>query len=251
MDPDDARMTVIDHLEELRQRLIKSIIIIAVATAVCYVFSDQILAFLRAPAGDLIERFVAFSPMDGFIIKAKVALYGGLVISSPFWAWQLIQFIAPGLTTSERRFLIPATFATAGLFLLGSFAGYLSLGTTMKVLIGMFGSQIEYLPTAGSYVQLVIFLLLAWGLAFETPVIVVALVYVGLLEPATLRKHRRIAYFVMFVFAEIVTPVADPIVAPLIIMIPMVALFEVSILISDRVFARRQASELSASGSGR
>ncbi|MFN8482779.1 MAG: twin-arginine translocase subunit TatC [Anaerolineae bacterium] len=251
MAPHDDRMSLTDHLEELRQRLIKSIIIIAVATALCYVFSDQILAFLKAPAGDLIEKFVAFSPMDGFIIKMKVALYAGLVISCPFWAWQLIQFIAPGLTPSERRFLIPATLATAGLFLLGSFAGYLSLGTTMKVLIGMFGTQIEYLPTAGSYVQLVIFLLLAWGLAFETPVVVVALVYVGLLEPATLRKHRRIAYFVMFVFAEIVTPVADPIVAPLIIMIPMVALFEISILISDRIFARRRSSELSTTGSGR
>ena len=89
---------------KLRQRLIKSIIIIAVATALCYVFSDQILAFLKAPAGDLIEKFVAFSPMDGFIIKMKVALYAGLVLSSPFWAWQLVQFIAPGLYAHERRF---------------------------------------------------------------------------------------------------------------------------------------------------
>ena len=237
----EARMTIIEHLDELRSRLIKGVIAVLVTTVICYIFSNQILELLRAPAAEYIDKFVVFSPMDGFIVRWKVALYGGIVLAAPFLAWPAIMFIMPGLTEHERKFMIPGLLAMVGLFLFGTFLGYLSLPATFHVLIGMMGSELEYLPTANSYVSLVVFLLLAWGLAFETPVVILALVHMGLLTPQTLRKQRRVAYFVMFVFAEIITPVADPIVAPMMIMTPMVALFEISIRLADRIYARQQA----------
>lgn len=246
----EERMTIIEHLEELRQRLIRSVIAILVASAACYIFSDQIIALLKTPAAEYIDKFVVFGPMDGFIIKWKVSMYGGVVLSSPFWAWHVIQFVVPGLTDTERRFLIPALIGMVGLFLFGTFLGFLSLPATFRVLIGMMGSQLEYFPTANSYISLVVFLLLAWGLAFETPVVILGLVHLGFLHPTTLRRQRRVAYFVLFVFAEIVTPVADPIVAPMMIMAPMVVLYEVSIRLADRITAGRDQTAL-PSPSGR
>ncbi len=247
----EPQMTIIEHLEELRSRLIKSILAILVAGALCYLFSDQILAFLKAPAVGYIDKFYVFGPMDGFIVRWKVSLYGGLVLAAPVWAWQVIQFILPGLTDSERRFLIPGAVGLVVLFLFGTVLGYMTLPATFHVLVGMMGSQLEYFPTANSYISLVVFLLLAYGLAFETPVIILALVHVGILSPRLLRKQRRVAYFIMFVFAEIATPVADPIVAPMMIMAPMVVLYEGSIRLADRIYANRDQPSLPSPSSGR
>jgi sec-independent protein translocase protein TatC len=240
----NEQMTIIEHLEELRTRLIKSIIAILITATFCYFFSDQIIAFLKAPAAGYVDQFYVFGPMDGFIIKWKVSLYGGLVLASPIWAWQFIQFILPGLTDSERRFLLPGAIGMVVLFLMGTALGYMTLPATFKVLIGMMGSEITYLPTADKFISLVVFMLLAFGLAFQTPVIIIGLVHTGLLTPHTLRRQRRISYFVMFVFAQLVTPVADPFLAPMLIMAPMVVLYEVSIRIADRVAARRDQTIL-------
>lgn len=246
----ETRMTILEHLDELRSRLIKALVAIVVTSAICYMFSSQILQWLQSPAAEYIDRFVVFGPMDGFVVRWKVAMYGGIVLAAPIWAWQLIMFIMPGLTEHERRFLIPGVISMVGLFLFGTFLGYLSLPATFHVLLGMMGSELEYLPTANGYVSLVVFLLLAWGLAFETPVIILALVYLGFISPQTLRKQRRVAYFVMFVFAEIITPVADPIVAPMMIMAPMVALYEISIRLADRIVARQEQNALPTTTGG-
>ena len=240
----EARMTIIEHLEELRYRLIRAIIAILVASAACYIFSDQIIALMKSPAAEYIDKFVVFGPMDGFVIKWKVSMYGGIVFASPIWAWQTIQFVLPELTDQEKKFLYPALLGMVSLFLFGTVLGYFSLPATFRVLVGMMGNQLEYLPRANEYISLVVFLLLAWGLAFETPIVILGLVYLGFLQPTTLRKQRRVAYFVMFVFAEIVTPVADPIVAPMMIMVPMAVLYELSIRLADRIAARRAQATL-------
>ena len=140
MADNEARMTIIEHLDELRSWLIKSIIAILVTTVICYIFSNQILELLRSPASEYIDKFVVFGPMDGFIVRWKVALYGGIVLAAPFLAWQAIMFIMPGLTDHERKFMVPGLLAMVGLFLFGTFLGYLSLPATFHVLIGMMGS---------------------------------------------------------------------------------------------------------------
>jgi len=242
------QMTLIEHIEELRTRIIRSAAVILVTATICYFFSDQILRLLKEPAGQGFQ-INAFSPMDGFVIKWKVALYGGVVLASPVWAYELLAFIAPGLTPRERRFIFPMLIAMAVLFLLGTAFGYVMLSGMVRVLVSMFGSEIQYLPNAQQYISFVVFFMLACGLAFEMPVAVLALVKVGILKPDTLKRQRRIAYFVLFVIAELVTPVADPFVAPMIVMAPLVILYEGAIFATRFVTPAKERT-VTASSSG-
>ncbi|MBI4787270.1 MAG: twin-arginine translocase subunit TatC [Chloroflexi bacterium] len=236
--PEEKRMGFLEHLEEIRSRLFISLIAILVTTALAYVFSDAILHFLRAPAGDI--KLQAFSPLDGFMIRFRVALYGGLVLAAPIWLFQVTRFIEPGLLPTERRFLIPGLIAMVGLFLLGNSFGYMMLANMMEVLFSMFGSELNYLPSADQYIAFVVYFLVATGLAFEMPLVILILIKLGIVSPQALRKQRKVAYFIIFVFAELITPVADPIVAPMVVMLPMVVLFELA-LVASRFVAPKAA----------
>ena len=105
----EKRLGIFEHLEELRSRLIIAIIAIFVTTSLAYVFSDTLIFILRSPAGDI--KLQAFSPMDGFLIKFRVALYGGIFLAAPVWLFQVLRFLAPGLLPHERKFLIPGVIA--------------------------------------------------------------------------------------------------------------------------------------------
>ncbi len=223
-------LSIPDHLRDLRKRLIISIGAVLILTTIAYVFSDTILYILRAPAGDIKLR--AFSPMDGFLVHFRVALYGGIFLTAPIWIFELMGFIAPALKPNEKRWIIPGVAAMVVLFLLGNGFGYLMLKNMVSVLFTMFGSELEYLPSADQYISFVVYFLLATGIAFELPVALLVLMKIGVLSPDTLRKQRRIVYFILFVFAELITPVADPIVAPTVVMIPMVVLFELALLVA-------------------
>ncbi len=224
---EDKRMGFIDHLEEIRSRLIISLIAIAVTTTLSYVFADAIIHLLSAPAGNL--KLNAFSPLDGFMIHFRVALYGGLVLAAPVWIWEVLRFIEPGLLPHEKRLIIPGVAAAVFLFVLGNAFGYMMLANMMTVLFAMFGSELNYLPSADSYISFVVYFLVAIGISFELPILLLILMRLGIITPQFLRKQRRIAYFVIFVFAELITPVSDPIVAPMVVMVPMIVLFELSL----------------------
>jgi sec-independent protein translocase protein TatC len=151
---EEKRMGVLDHLEELRSRLIIAIIAILVTTTLAYIFSDAILAFLRAPAGDI--KLQAFSPLDGFMIRFRVALYGGIALAAPIWIYQLVRYIEPALLPQEKRFIVPVVAAMVVLFLLGNAFGYVMLFSMMGVFISMFGSELNYLPSAVQYIAFVV-----------------------------------------------------------------------------------------------
>jgi sec-independent protein translocase protein TatC len=221
-------LDLIARLEEIRSRLLISLAAVLVTSALAYVFSDAILHLLIAPAGG-IAQLLAFSPMDGFMIRFRVALYGGLVLAAPVWIFQLLGLLTPALKPNEKRLVIPGVLATVILFLLGNLFGYLMLANMMTVLLAMFGAELNYLPRADQYISFIVNFLIAAGIAFELPVMILILVKTGLVSPQALRKQRKIAYFIIFVFAELVTPVADPIIAPLTVMIPMVILFELAL----------------------
>lgn len=242
----EKRMGFLDHLEEIRTRLIISIIAILVTTAFAYVFSDAIIHLLRAPAGDF--KLNAFSPLDGFMIRFRVALYGGLVLAAPVWIYELLRFIEPGLLPNEKRLIIPGVAAAVVLFVLGNVFGYLMLANMMTVLFAMFGSELNYLPSADSYISFVVYFLVAIGISFELPILLLVLIKLGLVSPQYLRKQRRIAYFIIFVFAELITPVSDPIVAPMVVMVPMVILFELSLFASRFLVPKPAAASVPATG---
>jgi len=233
----DKEMTFIDHLEELRRRILISILAILIVTAVALIFSNNVLNVLLAPSGGL--RLKAFGLMDGFMIKFRIALYIGIAAAFPIWGFQLYRFIVPGLMDRERRAVLPGLLASTALFLLGVVFGYFLLGEMIRVLITLFPPQVDFLPAADDYISFVVFFLLACGVAFQLPILLTILVELRVLSTDLMRKQRRIAYFALFVFAEVVTPVTDPIVAPLVVMVPLVILYEASILVGRRIEARR------------
>ena len=237
MSSGEAGGTLQDHLEELRRRIIVSAIAVVAAAAGCFFLSDWLLRIMLLPSGGLELR--AFGIMDGFMIRLRLALYAGVVVAFPVWAWQAVRFVGPGLLPGEKRRMVPFLAAALLLFAAGTVFGYYLLGLTVRVLIDLFPPRIEYLPSATDYLSFSAFFLLACGIAFQLPCMLVLLVSLRVIRADSLRRRRKAAWFVLFVFAEIVTPVADPIVAPLTVLVPLVLLFEASVFIARRMDARR------------
>jgi sec-independent protein translocase protein TatC len=223
----EKRMGVLEHLEELRSRLIISIIAILVTTTLAFVFADAIIFFLKEPLGR--EKLQFLSPLDPFMIKFRVALYGGLFLAAPVWIYQILRYIEPALLPSEKKYIIPGTIAMVLLFLIGNGFGYLMLHNMMGALLGMSGSELAYLAGADQYISFVVYFMLSTGIAFEVPIVLLILIKLGIISPDFLRRQRKVAWFIIFVFAELITPVADPIVAPTVVMLPMVVLYELAL----------------------
>jgi sec-independent protein translocase protein TatC len=234
----EDQMSLTDHLDELRTRIIYAAIAILVPTAIAFFFSDAILGLITLPAGGL--QLKAFSLMDGFMIKWRVSLMTGIVVAFPIWAYQVYAYIRPGLFEHERRAIFSPLIGAAVLFVLGGAFGYYMLWSVIRVLLQFFPHQVDFLPSADDYISFVLFFITACGLAFQLPTMILILARLHLVNAALLRNQRRIAYFALFVFAEIVTPVSDPIVAPLTVMVPLLLLYEMSIMLVRRMEARRE-----------
>ncbi len=233
----EKEMSFWDHLDELRKRVLISLLAILIITAVALVFSDTILKGLLIPAGGM--RLKAFGLMDGFMIKFRIALYIGIAAAFPIWGFELYRFIVPGLLDRERKALLPGLLVSTCLFILGVLFGYYLLGEMIRVMIMLFPPEVDFLPAADEYISFVTFFLIACGAAFQLPVVITILVQLRILSASILKKQRRIAYFTLFTFAEIVTPVTDPIIAPMVVMIPLLLLYESSILVAGRIEANR------------
>jgi sec-independent protein translocase protein TatC len=236
-----------EHLDELRTRIIYAAIAILVPTAIAFFFSDFILSLLTLPSGGL--QLKAFSLMDGFMIKWRVSLMTGLVVAFPFWAYQVYAYIRPALFDHERRAIFTPLIGAAVLFIIGSAFGYYMLWGMIRVLLQFFPRQVDFLPSADDYISFVLFFMTACGLAFQLPTMIVILARLRLVNAALLTKQRRIAYFALFVFAEVITPVSDPIVAPLTVLVPLLLLYEMSVVLVRRIDARREREALQLTAS--
>ncbi|MGA2530386.1 MAG: twin-arginine translocase subunit TatC [Acidimicrobiales bacterium] len=231
-------MTLGEHLAELRRRLIISICAIAVGAIVTYAFYGQILTVLQHPycearkftsaAGQC--NFYVTQPLQGFALRLNVSAYGGILIALPVLFFQLWRFVTPGLKANEKRYALPFTFATAGLFALGAFTAYLTFPHAMRFLLDVSGPHITAILSPNSYVQLILLLMLAFGATFEFPVLLVALELAGVLTPAKLSKVRRWAIIGMVTFAAVVTPSSDPF-SMLALAVPLLIFYEASIII--------------------
>lgn len=241
-------MSLTDHLDELRTRIIYAGIAILVPTAIAFFFSDYILAFVLQPSGGL--RLNAFSIMDGFLIKWRLSLMTGIIIAFPVWAYQIYAYVRPGLFEHERRAIVTPLIGAAVLFVIGGAFGYYMLWGMIKVLIELFPQQVTFLPAADDYISFVLFFIVSCGLAFQLPTMIMILARLHIVNSDLLRKQRRIAYFALFVFAEVVTPVSDPIVAPLTVMVPLVILYEMSIGLVRRLEVRREREGLKLTPGG-
>lgn len=238
------------HLIELRQRLIRSVLALVIATIIAFIFARHIFDFLIAPAPDDIS--LIYTELTGFIGPyMKVSLAAGIVIAMPVLVYQGIMFISPALTRREKKYIYLALPWITLMFLAGvAFAYYILLPPATDFLLNFQGwSPFE---TNGSdiarpeikidnYISIVTRVLIAVGAVFETPVIITFLARLGIVKPATLSRMRRWAIVVAFILAAIITPTFDPINQSL-VAIPLIILYEMSIWLAKIAYRRRAVS---------
>ncbi len=228
-------MPLTDHLRELRNRLIYSLIVVAVLFIVALPNAPAIINFLKRPLQQALPDYSATlhftGPMDVFIATIKVSILSAIVCSCPFWIYHLWRFIEPALYPKERKFVIPFAVASILLFVAGiSFCFFLILPLALEWLMGL-GQQVGTpIITVKDYLTVVFTMLLGFGVIFEAPVILVLLGLVGLYNAQTLASHRRMVIVGVFIVAAIVTPTPDPITQTS-MAVPLYLMYEMSIVI--------------------
>ena len=250
-------MPLREHLVELRQRLLKALVFVALGAVAGWIFYPDILNVLKEPYCEIPAghryppdidgecKLTFFGPLDGFMLRFKVAAIVGVVLSSPLWLYQLWAFVTPGLRRSERRWTIVFVAASTVLFAAGAALSYLTLSKALTLLITIAGEGTVATIEVTRYIGFVTTMLLVFGVSFELPLLVVMLNLVGVLSAARLLRWQRLAIFLIFVFAAVATPSQDPI-SMTMLAIPMSLLFEGAVFISwlhDRRKARRDALE--------
>jgi sec-independent protein translocase protein TatC len=227
-------MSLVEHLSELRRRLIVSIIAVVAGAVVAFVFYNRILQFLVGPYRDATHnpraRLIFTDPLEGFTTRLKVAAFGGLTLASPVVLWQAWRFITPGLHKNEKRYAIPFIVSSIFLFLLGGLVAMLTFPQALKFLIGVGGSGLTPLFTPGKYLSLIILMIVAFGVAFEFPILLVFLQLARVLTSRRLRKWRRPAVVVIVAVAAIITPSQDPY-SLFAMAVPMYIFYEGAILV--------------------
>ncbi len=252
---DDKPMPLLEHLMELRTRLMWSAGAFLIAFGICYYFSSSIYGFLAQPLADILhqqgggERRMIFTALyEAFFTYLKVAFFGATFISFPIWATQLWLFIAPGLYRSEKRAITPFLVASPFLFVMGAaLAYYFIFPLAWKFFISFEtvpgGDQlpVQLEAKVSEYLSLVMHMILAFGIAFQLPVLLTLLAKVGIVSVAGLKKGRRYAIVGMFVVAAIITP--PDIISQIGLAIPLILLYEISIIaatLMERDKAKRE-----------
>lgn len=238
-----GQMTLMEHLTELRKRLIISVIAIAVAMVVVTIFYEPLLDWLVEPYRQAQDnpdaQLQQIEPTEGLSVRFKVTGYGGVALAMPVLLWQIWRFVSPGLYANEKRYAIPFVGSALVLFLLGAGLAYWTMPRALEFLGEIGGNDFvqEYRP--GPYIQLVTYMMVAFGGGFEFPILLVFLQMAGIIEPDQLRQFRRYAVVLITVLVAVITPSGDPF-SMLALSVPMVVFYEVAILIGSW-FARRAA----------
>jgi sec-independent protein translocase protein TatC len=237
-------MSLIEHLRELRRRLVISIAAVVVGGAVAFALYNQILDFLIGPYCELPQpprppgpcTLIITDPLEGFATRLKVATYGGLFLASPVVLYQLWRFITPGLNPNEKRYAIPFVVSSIVLFSFGILMAKVTFPRALDFLVGVGGPDVTAFFSPSKYLRLVLLMVVAFGVAFEFPVLLVFLQLAGVLTSRRLASWRRPAVVVIVVVAAVITPSQDPY-SLLAMAAPMYLFYEASILIG-RVLKR-------------
>lgn len=230
MSDEGATMTLIEHLEELRRRLIVIVIAILVGAIAAFVVSRPVLDLLRAPLPHQYQTLYFTGPADAFGVQVKIAGFLGIGLAMPVILFQMWRFVTPGLTRRERRFIWPVMVAALLLFALGITVGYVIIPYAFGFLLSFGGAGLRPLLTVDRYVGFVTTMLLAFGLVLEFPIVLIGLARVGILTYDRLAARRRYIIVGIVAFAIVVTPGGDPI-SPTILGSVMFILFEASLQI--------------------
>ncbi|MGH9152020.1 MAG: twin-arginine translocase subunit TatC [Acidimicrobiales bacterium] len=227
-------MSIVEHLTELRNRLIISAVAIAVGAVVAFALYDRILDFLidpycaTLPPGERCTLYIT-DPLEGFATRLRVATWGGFLLASPVVLWQLWRFVTPGLNPDEKRYAVPFVTSSVVLFCLGALLARYTFPKALDFLLAV-GGDLEPILSPAKYLRLVILVAVAFGVAFLLPVLLVFLQLAGILTSERLKGWRRGAVVVIFVVAAVITPSQDPY-NLFALALPMYLFYEASILI--------------------
>lgn len=236
---EEKHLSLTGHLEELRNRLIISLITVGVCFAALYPFSETLLTLVHLPIQD--EQLYMLSPAEAFIVHLKLAIFGAIVLAVPMLLYQLWAFVAPGLYQNEKRYALPFVLVATVFFLFGGlFAFFIMLPFALRFLLGFGGSLIQPMISVTNYVSFVTTMMLVFGVVFELPVILVFLAKMGIVTPAHLRSFRKYAIVGAFIIGAILTP--PDVVSQVMLAGPLLVLYEVSIWACEW-FAKPKASE--------
>ncbi|HEX8802550.1 MAG TPA: twin-arginine translocase subunit TatC [Acidimicrobiales bacterium] len=243
-----GHMTLIEHLAELRTRLIICVVAVAIGMLLGFLLYPWIFDILVKPYEDVANpansitggQLLQTEPLEGFGIRMKTAGYAGVAFAMPVILWQLWRFVSPGLYPKEKRYAIPFVVSALVLFALGATLAYYTLPRALDFLIDIGGDDLTTAFTTGKYFQLITYMMLAFGIGFEFPILLVFLQLAGIIDSAVLRRGRRYAIVGICVLVAVITPSGDPI-SMLMLSVPMVLFYEVAIIVG-RVIERRRAA---------
>jgi sec-independent protein translocase protein TatC len=227
-------MTLLEHLGELRDRLIKSVLAVAIGAVVAWIFYHRIFDFLIEPYCNTVSEqdctLLQTDPLEGFSVRLKVTGYAGIALAMPVILWQLWRFVTPGLYAHEKKYAIPFVMSALVLFALGAGIAYWTLPKALSFLGSIGGDNLTQLYSPGKYFQLITYMMLAFGVGFEFPIVLVFLEMAGILSSTQLRSWRRYAIVIVFVIVAVVTPSGDPY-SLFALALPMCLFYEGSILV--------------------
>lgn len=253
----EGRMAVMDHLRELRRRLIAIVVIVGVGAVVGWELYSPILEFLKHPYCSVPAKY-RYEPqgatqcvltyqgvLDGFTSRLQISVISGAVLTGPLWLYQIWAFVTPGLRKNERKYTVAFIIASTVLFVGGMSLAYVVLSKGLNILLRAGTDQTQAILTIDKYLGFVTLMLVIFGAAFELPLLVVMANLAGVLSAKVLKKSQRISIFLIFLFAAVATPSTDPF-TMCAMAFPMVLLFECAVLfavVHDRRKARRRAAE--------
>lgn len=223
------KISLVEHLEELRRRLIVCFIVIIIFSLVSSFFSDKILQLLKKPAGSYLKNLAYFSPTEGVWAYIKIALGSGLILSTPFVLFEIWRFISPALQLNERRVVQNFLWAILLFFIAGiAFGYYILIPFALKFLLNFASAELIPLISVDKYLSFVFILLLGCGVIFEMPLLILLLNRLKLVSSTLMRRQRKIAILTIFIISAIITPTPDAF-SMLLMAGPMLFLYEVSI----------------------
>ena len=248
---DDTVMPLMEHLRELRMRIVRCLLAVAIGTIVMLAVYDPVKNFLTKPYRELCSQRTDFQcdgslfslgPLDGFSARMRVCAYGGLILALPVVLWQIWRFIVPALSKKEKHYAGPFIASSITLFIVGCSLAYWTLDKALEFLISWSGTEVTQAYQVTKYISLVVMMMLAFGVGFLSPVLLVFLQLAGAVKPKTLIKQWRYAIMGIFVSAAVITPSGDPI-SMLALAVPLTILYLIAVLIGWLLTRRRSVTE--------
>jgi len=243
---EDFKMSLTEHLIELRKRLTNSLIAVGIGFLVCYYFKDWLFAILTKPLTDVLPKssYLIYTGLtQAFFTYMKISIFASLVLTSPYIIYQVWEFISPALLPKEKKYVVPFVFFSTLLFLGGITFGYfVVLPPAFKFFVSFNSEHLQAMISFNEYLSLFVKFLLGFGISFQLPVVIFFLAKLGIVNDKILTKYRKYAILMMFVAAAILTPSPDAL-SQILMAIPLLFLYEVSIFVAKFAAKKKEAPE--------